>query len=371
MRIVDRYITRELLLSFGLAVLVLTFSMCIGSVVKAVDYLSRGVSGEILLKVFVYILPYMLTFTIPISLLTSVLLLFSRLSTDGELTAMKASGLSMRQIAAPVLLPAILLSGFCLYISASLAPRSHYARSQLLAGADLGDPVELLEEGRWNREFPGLLVYIGSRSGEKIRDVILHEVGGSGLKRATRAKSGTLTFEKESNELVVTLYDVRIDEPRKPGDPGTSRYISTDAYTERIDLSAMGHSGKARKKLRNFTMRELVSALKTVRQSFPDLPADDLQKERMVLLVELNQRVTLSMSCFAFALLGVGLGVRSKRKETSIGIAISLLVIFFYYFFIILAQSLVHRPALRPELIQWFPILAAQASGFWLVHRRN
>ncbi len=371
MRIVDRYLSRELLLSFGLAALVLTFSMCIGSVVRAVDYLARGVAGEILFKVFIFILPYMLTFTIPISLLTAVLLLFSRLSTDGELTAMKASGLSMWQIAAPVLLISIALSGICLWINWALAPRSHYARAELLAGADLGNPVELLDEGRWNRDIPGLLIYIGSRSGERIRNVILHEVGRGGLQRATRAKSGTLNFEPETHELVVTLYDVRIDEPRRPGDSESARYISTDEYTERIDISAISRSGTARKKLRNYTVEELVGSLRDVRKEFPHLPPEDLEMERMALMVELNQRVTLSVSCFAFSLLGIGLGIRSRRKETSIGIGISLLVVFFYYFFIILAQSLVHRPFLRPDLIQWFPIMAAQASGFWLLWQRN
>lgn len=371
MRIVDRYISRELLLSFGLAVLVLTFSMCIGSVVKAVDFLARGVSGEILFKVFVFILPYMLSFTIPISLLTAVLLLFSRLSTDGELTAMKASGLSLWYVAAPVLLISIALSGVCLWINWSVAPRSHYARAQLLAGADLGNPIELLDEGRWNRDFPGLLIYIGSRSGERIRNVILHEVGRDGLERATRAKSGTLTFEPKTYELVVTLYDVRIDEPRRPGESDSARYISTDSYTERIDISAISRSGAARKKLRNYTVPELAEDLQTIRRKFPSLPPEDLAKERMSLLVELNQRATLSISCFAFSLLGIGLGIRSRRKETSIGIGISLLVVFFYYFFIILAQSLVHRPFLRPDLIQWFPIVAAQVSGFWLLWQRN
>jgi lipopolysaccharide export system permease protein len=88
-------------------------------------------------------------------------------------------------------------------------------------------------------------------------------------------------------------------------------------------------------------------------------------------VVEANKRLALALSCFAFTLLGIPLGMRSKRKESSVGVAISLLLVFLFYLFIIVANSLVGRPELRPDMIVWIPVILAEIIGFGLVRRLN
>ena len=102
--------------------------------------------------------------------------------------------------------------------------------------------------------------------------------------------------------------------------------------------------GKIAKKTADMTYLELIHAIRDVRGVFPDLENEDLLKQRMKTVVELNERLALSLSCFAFAMLGIPLGLISRRRESSIGVGISLLVVFFFYFFIILADSLVKSP---------------------------
>ena len=117
-RVLNRHLLREFVQGFLTTATVLTLVMYVGATVQAIDYMSRGISGPLILKIFALNVPFTLSFVIPISVLTTVLLQFGRLSADGEITALKACGVSLWQMAAPIVFGAVLLSGFCLFINA-------------------------------------------------------------------------------------------------------------------------------------------------------------------------------------------------------------------------------------------------------------
>lgn len=372
MRILNRYLTQDFLAIFGMTLLVFTFVMCLGAVIKAIDLGSRGISGLLIFKVFAYNIPYMLMFSIPISVLTGVLLLFGRLSFDGELTAMRASGLSIWQIISPVVLISIAMSLICVVITSSIAPRCRHAVRTALVELGVEEPINLLEAGRFVRDFPGLMIYIGSRSGTKVTDVVVYEMGKDGPVRNVRAKSGEIRSDKEARVMYIDLYDVRIDERKKArkGEEAETQYINAEHYPVTMDFSAMTRK-KVRHKVSDMTMGELVGAVRDVKGRFPELDDDDLMRQRMTLVVEANKRLALSLTCFAFTLLGIPLGLRSKRKESSVGVGISLLLVFGFYLFIIIANSLVGMPHLRPDLIVWVPVVLSEIAGFRMIQRVN
>ncbi len=372
MRTINRYLAQDFLVIFGMTLLVFTFVMCLGAVIKAIDLGARGVSGFLLFKVFSYNIPYMLMFSIPISVLTGVLLLFGRLSFDGELTAMKACGLSIWQIISPVVLISIVMSLVCITITSSIAPRCRHAVRTALVQLGVEDPVTLLEAGRFVRDFPGLMIYIGSRSGNKVADVVVYEMGKDGPVRNVRAKSGEIRTDKDARVMYIDLYDVRIDqkEKAKKGEEPKTQYINAQHYPVVMDFSAMTQK-KVRQKVSDMTMGDLVQAVRDMRSRYPELDQDDLMRQRMNLVVEANKRLALSLSCFAFTLLGIPLGMRSKRKESSVGVGISLLLVFVFYLFIIVANSLVGYPQFRPDLIVWIPVLLAEVAGFLMIRRVN
>lgn len=108
-----------------------------------------------------------------------------------------------------------------------------------------------------------------------------------------------------------------------------------------------------------------------VKNIFLDLYHGNLPVFRTSLLVEASTRFTLSCSCFAFVLLGAALGIRIHRKESSISIVVTLLLVFIFYFFIIIADSLVNRPDLHPQIIVWIPFVLSLALGCYLIQRSN
>jgi lipopolysaccharide export system permease protein len=170
--------------------------------------------------------------------------------------------------------------------------------------------------------------------------------------------------------MFIDLYDVRIDqkEKEKGTDAEKTHYINAQHYPVRLDFSQMQKRGPKRK-VSDMTFVELLGSIQNVRATFPELSYEDLIRQRMTMAVEASKRLALSMSCFAFTLLGIPLGMRSKRKESSIGIAISLALVFVFYLFIIIANSLVGQPQLRPDLIVWTPVVVMELLGFVLLLR--
>jgi lipopolysaccharide export system permease protein len=352
---------------------VFTFVMCGAVIVRAIDLMARGVSGTVILQVFVFNLPYLLSFSIPMSVMTAALLLFSRLSYDGEITAMRASGLSLWQIVSPVVLVSILLSGACLYLNSELAPESRFARRKALRNLGVEDPIDLLDEGRFVRDFPGLTIYVGEKRGRRVDDIVVYEGEEGKGQRYVRARSGEIFADAEANQIKIELYDVHIEQydEQDPMNPAKTKRLTAQKYPVTLDLDRILRKGAVEKRIKDKTFRELLHALKEAETLFPDLETKELRKIRVKILVAINKRCVLSLSCFSFVLLAVPLGMRSRRKESSVGIGISLLVILIFYLFVIIAESLTSHAALRPELIVWSPVVLSQLAGLHMIRRIN
>lgn len=372
-RVFNRYLLGDLLKSFLIALVVLTFVMYVGAVVQAIDYMARGISGPLIMKIFALNIPFTLSFVIPMSLLTTVLLHFGRLSADGEIIAMKSCGVSLWQMAAPILLAAVLLSGICLYLNAELSPRSHFSRRQMLRELGEEDPLALLDEGRFVSDFPGVKIYVGKKSGANLEDIILYQFNETAAQAEVRARAGQVAFNPETRVMQINLEQVRLTEfdKAKPDDLSKARTLSADSYPVTLDLRQMLQKSKVPKKPSDMTFAELVHAIRNVRQVFPDIQEQNIPRMRAKMAVDANQRLALALSCFSFALLGIPLGIRSHRKESTIGIGMALVLLFLFYLFIILSDALVDRPAWRPDMIPWIPVLGCQLIGFLLLHKNR
>lgn len=373
-RVFNRYLLGDFLKSFLTVFFVLLFVVyVIGTMKIAIDYMARGISGMLILKVFALNIPYLLSFVIPMSVLTTVLLHFGRLSADGEITAMKACGVSLWQVAAPFLVCAVGLSVLCLYVNAELSPQSHFARRQTLRELGEEDPLALLDEGRFVSDFPDVKIYVGKKTESRMEDIIIYQFDGTNAHAEVRARSGRMSFDAGTRVMKIDLEQVRLTEfdKKDPGDLTKARTLSAESYPVVLDLRQMLKKGRIYKKPADMGFRELVGAIRNVRQAFPDIQEGNVPRMRAKMAVDASQRLALAMSCFSFTLLAIPLGIRSHRKDSSLGIGIALVLMFLFYMFILLADMLVDKPAWRPDMIPWIPVLASQVLGFWLLHRHR
>jgi len=375
MRILNRYILLDYLILFLTALGLITFVMTVGSMIKAVDLMAKGISPMLIAKFFLQNVPYILSFSMPISMLFAALLLFGRLSMDNEISAMKACGMSLWRLIAPLIVLSVLLTGVCLYINCDVAPNAKYAKKKLLRSIGVGEPVKLLEEGRFIKDFPGLMIYVGSKNGYEVKDVVAYELTDDGrIKRSIRAQRGVIEPDDVNKILRVKLYDGNIEIPDMddPHDITKTDY-STFEYIQLkpLDFKEMLKKKKIWVKPGYMGMAMLIDHIRNVERDFPMISAKEQAKERSYLIFEANRRVCVAIACFSFILIGIPLGVKSHRKETSIGMVLSLVIVFTYYIFIVIAEALADYPNLHPNLILWLPLVGTQILGLTLIRRAS
>jgi len=375
LRKLNQYLVKDYLIVFTVAMLLITFAFTIGAIYKAIDIMARGISIGVVGRFFLYNIPYSLAYSIPISSLFSTLLVFGRLSSDSEISAMKSSGLSMWQIASPVVLISLILSGICLYNNCVIYPSTTYANRQLLKGMGVEDPIKLLEEGRFIREFPGYMIYVGKKNKNRVRDLVVYEIDKETgeVTGSIRAGSGIMTADKEKAELKIDLFDVRIEipDPNAPNDSSKTRYVNARNYPIRLDFNELMGNKNVRKKRKNMTIFELAYHIRNPETESTKLGEKIRRFEHSRYLVEANQRIALALSPFMFVLIAIPLGITSHRKESSIGMVMSLGIMFVYYIFMILSDTFDKNPSLYPWLIPWIPIVLGQLGGLYLMRRSN
>jgi lipopolysaccharide export system permease protein len=361
---IHRHISGDYLVTFVMTLLVFTFVMCIGVIFKASDLLARGVPWGPVLLIILYGFPTILSFSIPISVMTSSLLVFGRLSSDGEITAMRACGISLWEIASRPLMFALLFSVVCLYINSELSPRSHFKRKTLKAELGVETVLEVLDEGRFIRDFSGYTIFLGRKNANHIENVRIYDATAD-VKREIFAKSGVVSTDESGENLVLTLYDARID-PIQGSENDTGHCKSY-----RLLLPNAVKKAKYDKRDEDLMLGEILVRIENTQAFYPDLNEEDLVYMEMALRVEFNKRLVLALSCFSFMLLGIPLGIRSHRKESSIGIAIGLFLFLNFYLFILVAEELANRPQLRPDLIVWAPVIISVLLASRLIRRAS
>lgn len=351
-----------------MTLLVLTFVMCVMVLFRIADVIAMGGSLYLIGKIFVAGLPPALGFSIPFSIITAALLTFGKLSANGEITAMKSSGIRMLQIMRQPILFAILMSTACLYLNSTLIPESYSIRRDTLRQLGMETPLQLIEEGRPIRDFPGMTFYIGSKHGNQIEDIIIYQSSQKNSPaREIRAQSGTVSSSEDKKSILVDLYNVRID-PFYEDRPGAG---TASHFPYLIDLSRLtgGDSTKKAKRKSDMSLDEIMETRANLQQFYPEMDSLSLAKQDMSLKVEFNKRIVLAVSCIIFVLLGAPLATKTHRQETTIGIGISLGLIFAFYLFVIVAETLVKYPWIQPHLVLWIPVVLATGLGLILIKR--
>ena len=173
MKTLHTYLTRQVLASLLLGMAVFTFVLLIGDGLKEILPLLIGgqVRPGVVLEAIGLLIPFFWVYALPMGLLTATLLVFGRFSADQELTAARASGISLLSLVTPVLL----LSLFCCVLSAwinlDLGPRSRVAFKELLFRARTDLAQVQLPERQFIRDFPGYIVYVNSNHGGDLEGV--------------------------------------------------------------------------------------------------------------------------------------------------------------------------------------------------------
>jgi lipopolysaccharide export system permease protein len=376
MKLIDRYIGREILVTTLFAVGVLSFVLVLGNVFKQLlDLLiNHDVPLEYILRFIAYILPFSFTFTIPWGFLTAVLLVFGKLSAENELIALKSSGVSIQRICLPLLALALVCVGICLWINIDVAPRAQQNMRKAIFSIMTNDPLSMFGSDHVIDEFPGRKIYVEKKEGTALKNILVYELDSFNTPvRVVFAKRGELETNLKTQEVFLHIYDARFEQ-RDMANPLNLRKIRQGITMSEsvlsISLKELYEKNKKRIGVPQMTVNELLAQLNTP----PPVGADSTQTVaakamHTTIRTEVNKRFSFSFASLALALMAVPLAITAHRKETSIGFLLSIIVAFSYFFFFFVANAVQSKPQWHPELLIWLPNIIFLTLGSVLFYR--
>ncbi|MEY4386879.1 MAG: hypothetical protein RLY20_2162, partial [Verrucomicrobiota bacterium] len=391
MKTLHFYILRQVLATLLMAMVVFTFVILLGNVLKEVlDLIVNGyVSVGVFAEAVGLLIPWVWSYSLPMAMLAATLLVFGRFSADNELTAVRASGVSLISLVSPVLLLSVALCATSALINMEIAPscRVAYKQLQFKARAELSKIQ--LPEGRYIKDFAdkGYIFYIGKNQNGALEDVRILRLGDKTNVEATvTAPRGQLLIDEVSKEMTFKLFEpdavVLYKDAARQG-PASEDFVFTIPFGDLAQPKKLG--GKP--DISNMTFTELRAELRDLERRFGAAPAGKMTsaegRELLVRLrkarndtttpirVHIHRQIATSFACFGFTLIGIPLGIRVHRRETNIGFVIALVLVLLYYGILVLGMGLDSRPEFAPHLIVWVPNFLFQAVGAVLLWRAN
>lgn len=372
-----KYIFKQLLGVSAMTVGLFVFVLVIGNVIK--DVMSELASGKIDFGIFAYtialIIPAIIPYAMPMGVLTAILLVFGRMSAQSEIVAIKASGRSIWDISAPVFFLAILASLFSVGINFYYAPMARFAYKSILKNAIAENPLQFIKPGTFVREFPGFVIYSDSAEGNTLKNFRIWELDKSGeVKTSTIAKTANLTYDENTDAIVLTLNNASSDIRRKSDSENFSKPVYTAKFEKAsvsLNLAEILGTNKQRKKLAYMTFNELMKARFTYNpKKLPETP-ENMLRNRMKVQIQIQQNFAMAFSIFAMVILAVPLGIKAQRTETFANLAMALALALGYYLLMVLISWLEKFPNLRPDILIWIPNLLFLALGLVLLKRAS
>lgn len=422
-RILSRYIVREQPAPFLLSLAILTFLFLMDYLIEILDLIiGKGLEVQVVVELFIYNIAWMVALTVPMAVLVSVLMAFGRLSQDGEITAMKASGVSIIRISIPVLLLGAVVAVALVRFNDRVLPDFNYRAKTLTSNIRMKRPSLALRPGVFVEGVQGYTLYLDEIDPLSSRvdgvTILQHaDFAPPDPPRIIQAEWGLMSFDEKGETINLDLRDGTITEVRhgqtrihqfgrlmtfltvqgtqlQRSDTGVrgdrelpiadmrARAAARDSNSVRnlYQLAALPHTflervvrgkpvdisegGKALQ-----PQGRVLAAHKTLLNQLrsADRNVTFFRGQSNRYLVEIHKKYSIPFACVAFVLIGIPLGIMARRGGAVIGFGFALIFFLLYWIFLILGEDLADRTLLDPWLAMWLPNILVTAAGIFLL----
>ena len=357
-KITNLYILKETLPILLISLLTFTLILLMDKILKLIELIISGVSFSQILMLLFFISPSFLIFTIPMAFLLGTLLSFGRLSGDSEITAFKASGVSLYQLFFPISILSIcayLLTTFLVFFGLPWGNQGFMATLYLIAQSKANIEIK---ERVFNDMFSGLVVYVDKVpiQGKKMEGILIYDERDKEKVHTIFAKEGFLVNNPETQEVILRLLEGDIH--RFEFKTKVYQKVKFNTYDLRLELEKTFAAWGARLKEQEMSVDEIKEKIRKMKTYGLDTTSQE---------VELHKRYAIPFTCIVFGLIGVPLGIQPRRSGRSYGFILSIFIIMMYYISLTTSEILAMKKTLPPLLAGWTPNLLFFGLGVYLL----
>jgi len=359
-----RYLLKELFPSFLLGLVGFTFILLTGRILQLTElFVNKGIPLSFILKFLYYLLPSFLVLTIPMAILLSVLLTFNRLSGDNEITALKASGISLYHMVPPVIILALSAFGATIFLSLYSLPQANYASRSLLYEVASSKAHVGVKERVFNDDFEGLVIYIERIIPRSFQweNVFITDSRDVAEVHTIIARQGTVLSDPRQLTVTLRLKDGAIHKLGRQ--PEVYQKVDFNTYDLRLALKTgfkkMPHEEKHPA---DMSLPELIEAIQALQSKKADSKFQ---------WIKIHEKFTIPFACLVLGIIGIPLGLQAQgaRPGKSIGFAWAIGVLLVYYLLTNTGISLAERGVVPLAIGMWSPNATFLSLGIYLLFK--
>lgn len=368
--LIYRYVAREILSPFWISLFVLTGVLFLARSLKLVELVvNKNVPASDMILLFSFIVPRFLELAFPMSLLLAIIMAFGRLSSDSELVVIRATGVSLKMLALPVMGFSFVTMLIAFLLSFYITPWANHqlgegmfeiARTQASAG---------LSAGTFN-ELGQMTIYAESieEQGSRLNNVLIADRRDPEVSRTFIAKYGKIVSDKQKRSLTLQLFDGSI--PEGSGLTFNITYFDINHLSLPHSELLGEQETRSGKKSGELFVHELASYIDELKAQ----PASEDDEHRIARYqVELHRRFALPVSCLCIGLIAMALGIQPSRGGhtwgASMNVGAGIFLILVYYLLFALASAIGEQGKAPAWLVMWVPNLLFALSGVYLFRK--
>lgn len=357
LKIIDKYILKEVGSSFFFGTFTFLSIFLVDILMELIDYIiSKGIPIDTTVKLFLYALPAVLVLVIPMALLFSVLIALSRMQSDNEIIAMKASGIHFYRIVISLVWVGLFMTALTVFLNEVLVPNSTYLRRELYRRVILKRPLPKIAENVFFEGGKNRMFYVRKydKKDDKMRNITVFELTG-------RNKYPNIIEASYGNweNYNWCFYNGVLREFDPKGEE--KHFGHYKKMVMPTDTSQDGFSSTYT------TPREM--SFSKLREKIKESKAAGIDTTNM--LIELWNKTALPFASCVFILIGAPLAVTSKRSGGSIGMGVSIIIIFIYYIIMSSGRALGEAQLLSPAFAAWLPNIVMAFVGMILIYMKR
>ncbi|MGD1102609.1 MAG: LPS export ABC transporter permease LptF, partial [Terriglobia bacterium] len=356
MRILTRYILKEILSHSLLGLLVFTFVVFISKLGNLLELVVRhNVPLRDMATLFLLPVPQILMMTIPLAVMVGTLIGLSRMAADGEVIAVRASGIGLACFVRPVMLLAVTGWAVTLWMALFLAPQAMRKMNRMETGLEASQVPYEIQPRVFIEQFPNLLLYLEdvTSSRSSWTHVFIADLTQRNQAKVTLAESGVLVNEAARNRFVLHLEQGTTHDydPQRPEEYSIASFTDTEIP---IDIEKGGTEAAERSSPPYLNVTQLWQRIHQPRDHQPAL-------------VELHWRFALPVAAIVLALVGIPLGISTRKGGKSVGLMLSLLLFFVYYILMAFGRTFAMQGHVSPIIGLWLANVLFALVGIFML----